>query len=260
MKDYLSLSLQELPYFRALLRAVEARFYQEFELPSPTIDIGCGDGHFGGLAFDLKIDIGVDPWWEPIQEAHQRGTYQNLVCANSAALPFPSRYFKSGLSNSVLEHIADIDHVLREIARVLQPGSPFAFCVPNHRFLSNLSIGQFFDRLGLKGMGDAYRDFFNRISRIEHADEPDIWVSRLKKHGLLVHQYWDYFSPRALHALEWGHYFGIPALFSKVLTRKWILSSAPWNLFLTKRIIKKHYLQDIRDEGGTYTFFVARRI
>ena len=45
-KDYLWLNLRDLPYFRAMLRAVEAEFYQEFELPSPTLDLGCGDGHF----------------------------------------------------------------------------------------------------------------------------------------------------------------------------------------------------------------------
>ena len=75
MKDYLGLSLRELPYFRALLRAVEARFYEDFELDSPTIDIGCGDGHFAGLAFDSPLDIGIDSWWGPIQEAGNREKY-----------------------------------------------------------------------------------------------------------------------------------------------------------------------------------------
>jgi hypothetical protein len=48
-KDYLWLNLRDLPYFRAMLRAVEAKFYQQFELSAPTLDVGCGDGHFGRI-------------------------------------------------------------------------------------------------------------------------------------------------------------------------------------------------------------------
>lgn len=43
--------LQALPYFRALLRAVEADFYKDFELTAPVYDLGCGDGHFASQVF-----------------------------------------------------------------------------------------------------------------------------------------------------------------------------------------------------------------
>ena len=36
--------LRELPAFRALLRAVEARFYDHIPLPDPVLDLGCGSG------------------------------------------------------------------------------------------------------------------------------------------------------------------------------------------------------------------------
>jgi hypothetical protein len=32
--------LRDLPYFRALVRAVEAEFYQTLDLPAPTLDVG----------------------------------------------------------------------------------------------------------------------------------------------------------------------------------------------------------------------------
>jgi SAM-dependent methyltransferase len=259
MKDYLGLSLQDLPYFRALLRAVEARFYDEVNLPSPTIDIGCGDGHFGGLAFDLPIDIGIDPWWKPILEAQKRKVYHNVVCANSSALPFPTRYFRSGLSNSVLEHIPEIDHVVAEIARILQPGSLFVFCVPNHRFLDNLSIGQLLNRIGLKPLGNAYRNFFNRISRIAHCDKPEVWIARFERHGLLIEDNWDYFPPSALKVLEWGHYFGVPSLVSKMLFGRWIIAPNTWNLTITEKIVRRHYDHSLRNDDGVYSFYISRR-
>ena len=54
-KDYLWLHLRDLPYFRALLRAIEASYYEGLDLPSPTLDVGCGDGHFATIAFDRPI-------------------------------------------------------------------------------------------------------------------------------------------------------------------------------------------------------------
>jgi SAM-dependent methyltransferase len=252
--------LRDLPYFRALLRAVEARFYDGLDLPSPTIDIGCGDGHFGELTFDLPLDVGIDPWWKPILEAQKRKVYLNLVCTTSSALPFPTHYFRSGLSNSVLEHIPEIDLVIAEIARILQPGAPFVFCVPNHRFLDNLSIGQFLNRIGLKPLGTAYRNFFNRISRIAHCDSPEVWIERFENHGFRIEENWDYFPPSALRVLEWGHYFGIPSLVSKMLFGRWILVQKTWNLKVTERIVRRHYDQSYRNADGVYTFFIARRI
>jgi len=38
-KDHLWPQIASLPYFRGLLRAVEARFYENIELPAPTLDL-----------------------------------------------------------------------------------------------------------------------------------------------------------------------------------------------------------------------------
>ena len=48
--DLLWRNLKELPAFRGLLRAVEARFYQDLPLPEPVLDLGSGDAHFASVA------------------------------------------------------------------------------------------------------------------------------------------------------------------------------------------------------------------
>ncbi|HSL30697.1 MAG TPA: hypothetical protein VK900_15965, partial [Anaerolineales bacterium] len=45
-RDFLWLHIRDLPYFRSLLRAVEAQFYKQVNLQAPTLDLGCGEGHF----------------------------------------------------------------------------------------------------------------------------------------------------------------------------------------------------------------------
>jgi SAM-dependent methyltransferase len=258
-KDYLWLNLKELPYFRSLVRAVEARFYQDFELPAPTLDVGCGDGHFATVAFNRPLDVGLDPWKGPIRQAAKRGSYRVLVLADGGCMPFPSRHFASAVSNSVLEHIPQVEAVLEETARVLKPGAPFLFCVPNERFLGSLSIGNALDRVGLRRLGDAYRSFFDRISRHQHCDPPQVWERRLQNAGFEVEKWWHYLSPRALHAVEWGHYFGLPALLSHWATGRWVLISHRWNLSLTYRLLKPYTAHEGRSEQGVYTFYVARR-
>ena len=137
---FLFLHLRDLPYFRALLRSVEAQFYQSIELPNPSLDLGCGDGHFASLAFDRRLEVGLDPWPGPLREARRRSAYCWLVQADGAAMPFPAGHFASAVSNSVLEHIPHLAAVLIETARLLRPGAPFVFCVPNPRYFSETKI------------------------------------------------------------------------------------------------------------------------
>ncbi|OGO29541.1 MAG: hypothetical protein A2W33_10285 [Chloroflexi bacterium RBG_16_52_11] len=249
-KDFLFLHLRDLPYFRAFLRAVESTYYQDLPLPAPVYDAGCGDGHFASLTFDHKIDVGLDPWHGPIHAAKKYGAYRFLVEADGRQTPFPSEYFASGFSNSVLEHIPHIDAVLIETARVLKRGAPFYFCVPNSRYLSELSLS--------RALGKSYTEWFRKISRVSHADEPVVWQARLERAGFELVRWWHYFSPAAMRVLEWGHYFGLPALIARLITGRWIIIRTWWNLWLTERFVRQ-YASPKPLENGTFTFYIARK-
>jgi len=258
-KDYLWLHLKELPYFRAVLRAVEARQYSGFNLQHPILDLGCGDGNFVTIAMDEKVDVGIDPWTGPIRLAQKSGGYNSVIQGSGYTLPFPENYFSSAISNSVLEHIPDLDTTLKEMARVMKPGGRFVFCVPNNNFLPNLSVAVFFDRIGLKPLARWYRSFFNTISRHIHCDDPDTWGKRLNNCGFEIERSWHYFSPNSLHTLEWGHYFGFPSLVLHFLTRRWNVVQEKWNFVLTNRVVKPVYEEAHEQPGGVYTFYIARK-
>lgn len=259
MKDFLWLHLRELPYFRSLVRANEARFYQGLDLPRPVLDIGSGDGHFASVTFDQALDVGIDPWSGPTYKASRTGKYRLLTLGEGGKMPFANASFGSAISNSVLEHIPEVDAVLLEAARVLKPQAPFVFSVPNHQFLPGLSIGNTLDRLSLKSMGNTYRRFFNRISRHVNCDSPATWEERLYRTGFLVEGWWNYVPPAGLHVVEWGHYFGLPSLIIHALTRRWILVSQPWNLSYARSLTEPHYGEKAISPEGVYTFYIARR-
>jgi SAM-dependent methyltransferase len=258
--DLLWRNLKDLPAFRGLLRAVEARFYQDLQLPEPALDLGCGDAHFASVAFDHPLAAGVDPWAPPLREAARlrRGTYRLLAQADGAALPFAGGYFASAVSNSVLEHIPHLDPVLADLARVLRPGALFVFCVPSENFLAFLSISGLLHRLGLPGPARAYESFFNRISRHYHCDDAETWRARLGRAGFALERHWYYFSPAALRALEWGHYLGLPAAAAHALSGRWLLAPTHANLVLTERWLRRYYNEALPAQGA-YLFFVARR-
>ncbi len=245
--------LRSLPYFRAVLRAVEAYYYQDLELPSPILDVGCGDGHFASVAFPRKIDVGLDPAHHSLQEAKTWGAYRDLVQAEGGRAPFPDAYFASALSNSVLEHIPNVGAVLKETSRLLKPGAPFVFCVPNPTYFEALGVPRW-----LPFLRGPYTAWFRRISRVQHADGVEVWREHLHKAGLKLERSWNYFPPAAMRALDWGHYLGAPTLLPHLLTGRWLFSSARWNLAPTARLVGKH-ADPTPAEQGAFTFYICRK-
>ena len=152
-----------------------------------------------------------------------------------------------------------VQPVLAELRRVLKPGAPFLFCVPNPGYLTELSVPQILGRIGLAGAGRAYTGWFKRMSRVEHAVWPDDWQKWLEAAGFKLEKWWHYFSPQAMRTLEWGHYFGAPTLLPHAISKHWIIAPWRWNLFLTERLVREHAVAQ-PDPQGTFTFYVARSV
>ena len=257
--DILKANLAELPYFRGFLRAVEGRYYQEIEFTQPVLDMGCGDGHFAARTFHKHLDVGFDPAFQSLQEAKGFDAYDLLVKGNGDRIPYAEASFGTVVSNSVLEHIPDVDAVLRDIHRVLKPSGRLVITMPNDNFTQNLSIARFFDRLGLKPLAGLYRWIFNKISRHYHPDAPARWQQRLEQAGFKILDIWNYFPPESLKILEWGHYYGLPNWFNKKLFGRWVLSPRSWYVRRINRWLYRYYAKDQKAENGAYTFFIARK-
>lgn len=257
--DLLWRHVKTVPAFRALLRAVEARYYKHLEVRDPILDLGCGDGHFAQMAFEKPLAAGIDPWWRPLQKAQRTNSYRLMAQCSGARLPFRSNYFSSVISNSVLEHIVDVQAVLLEANRVLRPGGNLIMTVPSQYFTEYLGGALLFERLGLRFLANSYRRFFNRIARHAHTDSPKKWATRLAVAGFAVEQWQYYFSTKALHVLELGHVQGLPSAVLQLLTGHWIL--APWrsNLRLTEAWLRPYYEEE-QPSQGTMILILARKV
>lgn len=257
-KDLLWENISSLPYFRGFLRAVEGRYYHDISLDSPLLDLGIGDGHFSATTFPGAVDFGIDPSYKSLQEAYSYHAGRALCAANGDRLPFPDAYFSTVVSNSVLEHIPDLDEVLIEVRRVLKKDGAFIICVPNDQFTRNLSIARLLNAIHLRSLAVWYQRIFNKISRHYHPDSVEIWQQNLRQAGFQIIKTWNYFPPKSLAILEWGHFFGIPAWFNKQLFRRWILFPKMWNLRPVYQWLNAHYQTDQTAQDGAYSFFIMK--
>jgi len=238
---------------RAILRSIEAKFMSAVPFVHPVLDVGSGDGHFASIAYDEPIDVGLDLLERDLQEAATRRpvVFHDLVKASATRMPFPDNFFRTVLSNCVIEHIPDVDSVMSEIGRVLKPGGTFATTLPSEyypQFLLGATIGR---KLGLNRVATSYGDFFNKVSHHYHVDPPEVWNRRLELVGLEVVEHFYYFSESAHHAFDIAHYLGLPNLASKRLLDKWVLHPVQAKPF--ERWYRRYYDEPL-PEKGAYQF------
>jgi SAM-dependent methyltransferase len=105
--------------------------------PARALDFGCGTGHIGeALAARGYTVDGCDLSEAMIDEGRRlfgaRVTF-TLLKPDWVALPYATGHFDGALASSVLEYVADPDHVLAELARVVRPGGVAALTVPDMR-------------------------------------------------------------------------------------------------------------------------------
>lgn len=129
----LTLPIYEAPG-QALWRAFELAKVRELRetvgYDGPVLEIGCSDGVFSSLVFDT-VDDGIDINPRAIERAKLRGhVYERLHVMDARRMAFPEGAYGTVFANCVIEHIPDLEQVLRDSFRVLRPGGKFVATVP----------------------------------------------------------------------------------------------------------------------------------
>jgi SAM-dependent methyltransferase len=123
----------------ALWRAAEIAVLRDEHYEPPVLDLGCGDGIVTSLVL-RHVDIGVDPSADAIRRAATLSTYRRLDQRPVEAADVADGSIGTIMSNSVLEHIPDLDRVLRAAARLLRPDGTLVFTVPTEAFSRWLTL------------------------------------------------------------------------------------------------------------------------
>ncbi|RPJ58547.1 MAG: class I SAM-dependent methyltransferase [Acidobacteria bacterium] len=122
-----------------LWRAAEIAVLRQCEYPRPILDLGCGDGLVSAMVLE-QIDAGIDPDPKALEKASQMGLYRHLENSFVEASSLPEGHFGSIISNSVLEHIPNLEPVLVKARKLLRPGGRLVFTVPTEQFAESLTF------------------------------------------------------------------------------------------------------------------------
>ena len=172
-------------------RAREIEEVVRYGLPGGRgLDLGCGDGilmsilsRHSGLQGLTGID--VDPQETALAAKSQ--AYTQVVTGPADRLPFATGTFDYVFSNSVLEHIPDIDSVLAEVARVLRPMGRFLFTVPGpdfHRCLRGPRFGSRERYLRATDARCAHLRYWNSEEWEQHLEA--VGLKTIHQHGYLT--------------------------------------------------------------------------
>lgn len=126
----------------AYWRAIEIAALLRQPLPTGRgLDLGCGDGKLTKIILDRSGPrelVGVDVDSNETDIARELGLYRDVLTADASSIPVAPEFFDFVLSNSVLEHIPNLEAVIAEVRRVLRSGGMFITTVPTIGFHANL--------------------------------------------------------------------------------------------------------------------------
>ena len=105
-----------------------------------VLDIGCGDGYYDWRISRSGAHVtGIDLHAERLAYARRRYADERteFLDLDAVGADFPPGAFDKAVSLCVMEHLADDERVMRNVARALKPGGRFAFSADS---LSNPGI------------------------------------------------------------------------------------------------------------------------
>ena len=211
------------PLALAMERTIESEIYRHFRIEPPVLDLGCGEGLFADMVFSEPFDTGVEPDRHELEAARLRGRHKELIQTTGDRIPKPDDAYQTILSNSVLEHITDLEPVLKEVYRLLRAGGRFYFTVPSN-FFDRYTFGHtLLHGLGMREAAQRFRRFYNTFWKHYHYYPLGVWIDMVTACGFEVEAAFT-FNPR-ISCLLYDMFtaLGFPAKIVKRLTGRWTL-------------------------------------
>ncbi len=110
-----------------------------------VLDLGCAGGFMAETLHEMGAEVtGIDPAEQAIRAASLHAIHAGYGIQYDVgvgeALPYEDASFDAVVCVDVLEHVSDLDQVLREVHRVLVPGGRFFFDTINRNIISRLAV------------------------------------------------------------------------------------------------------------------------
>lgn len=261
--DYFLTYSRLAPLQLSLIRFREAYLMGQVKMPSPRLDIGCGDGVFGQVLFKGKegaIEVGVEINESALALARKKRVYRKIVKADARDLPLAKEKFGTVFSNQTLEHIEEVEKVFKEVARVLKMRGLFVFLVPTVFLADYWLVSAAFRAAGLKRVGDFFHQWRNKIFAHHNLWPVEIWQKKLEKAGFRLESFC-YSDSKKIYFLS--EFFWPLRLAEMAISKLWgrpVLLTRQLALWLAKPL--KSFLENDKNKNllqGPTMLIVARK-
>ena len=213
------------PLALALERSWECSILSQQTFTRPILDIGCGEGIFAYNLFDERIDVAIDPNARELERAHTYGMYHELIECYGNDIPRKDANFKTIFSNSVMEHIEEIEPVLTETHRLLDEGGTVYLTLPTDKFEEYTWISQLLRLVPGNTARRNYQAFFNRFWAHYHCYDRAGWQTLFERNGFKVIDTFEYGSRAQCLFNALASPFSVLPFVTKRITNRWFLST-----------------------------------
>jgi SAM-dependent methyltransferase len=231
---------------------------RKVNLGAPLLDVGCGDGVFGEIAFGGLGAWGIDINADEIKLAQSSSAYERVILGDITQDVLPAESFESCVANCSLEHIPRLDLALANIYRSLKPGGTFVTFVPNRDWATHLLSYRLLSvldkRLATK-LQNAIDEFFVH----HHLYDREGWTQFVAKAGFEVTEVSPVLSTASTVAFE---LFLLPSLLGfvhKKMTRRWTSFPAFRQLLTEPAYLLVEGAMSLGDKQPTAEFMVVAR-
>lgn len=255
--------LKEAPVPLALERSLECAILSTMEFVHPILDMGCGEGLFAYILFDEEIDVGIEPNDKELKRAKEYGIYKELINCYGDNIPKEGGSFNTIFSNSVLEHISELEPVIKEAHRLLSDGGMFYVTVPTDLFDRFSILYQLMSKLKLYKAAEKYRQFFNRFWRHYNYYSPKDWQILFEKTGFTVKKQQEYCAKKTCIINDFLAYFAMPSFIKKKIFNRWFLFEplrdiiTPLLYFIYRPLLRER-AEDLSQGGGIVFFALVK--
>ena len=254
--DFLDRCARVMPISLHVIRAKECQIFAKYKYKRPILDIGCGEGEFAKILFDEKIDVGIDINKKNVNKAIKSGAYKKCYVSASENIEFNEGYFKSIISNCVLEHVSSMEKTLDNVYKILDDDGIVYFTVATDKFSRYFSFSDYFYRFIT--ISEVITRIFDKVFNHNFAVKKQEWDKMFDSAGFEILYDEPYLSRTQLHIMGIYLIFSFPSFIWKKIFNKWRIFP---KFYRNKRFIQ--YLRNLNFkecfDGGCHFYKLRKK-